>query len=312
MELDTNEKHMSPHAFKGELELMVAKVMNMVTKQQDVTGSVLSFNRKTLMECMESFMPQEDHYVVEVPFIDYPGGLGPFFSKLPRELRDHIFSDLLVSGDPQFIALSRAMKFEGMALIYKKGVYRINIGYDVLNRKHSLGNCPSPTQETAESIQNFCIRVSTGSFPLCSTAQGLDETRGSFLVRIKSLSFPRGICNIVLAFENNLGTNLMVLFTIFRSPMAFIKLDTLVFRVDVDASRSATFPKNSTRSFARRMIWLTDLAFTKAQEFLEPHLGKGEMGSDKDGLRLVFYPRKAREETISKSGQELEKIEVLT
>lgn len=50
-------------------------------------------------------------------------GLGPFFSTLPKELRDMIFADCLTSGYPQFMAASRLMKEEGSDQIWMKCVY---------------------------------------------------------------------------------------------------------------------------------------------------------------------------------------------
>ena len=58
------------------------------------------------------------------------------------------------------------MNFEGMALVYKKGVYRINLGYDVCRIKLGIPkeNCTDPTKKIADNIQNLKIKSKVKAF----------------------------------------------------------------------------------------------------------------------------------------------------
>ncbi|CAD6568613.1 MAG: hypothetical protein ASARMPRED_001880 [Alectoria sarmentosa] len=285
MESDQSGKHVSLHAFKGDLELMV-------TKRQEETGAAISFDCKSLMGFIESSMPQRKSYVVEVPLVDYAGGLGPFFAKLPRELRDQIISDLLASGYPQFMSVSRAMNIEGKALIYKKGVYSMNFGHDVSKQDLGLGNanCPIPAQEVADSIQNislaFDIRGLQSSGVLeptvcANAAQHLDMVMGA--------RAPRGTCRVF--FEIYPVDDPTILWDINSYLRGLIGFDTVVLRIGVDMTY---FPTSPHRLIPKRFKWFENVAFGIARVYLQFYLGKGEMGSDNDGKRLIFHPRRAR------------------
>ena len=106
MKLDQSRKHMSIQAFKEALKLMVANVMSMFAKAKEATGASMSLFRKSLMRYIGSPLPREDLHVIDVPIISFASGLGPYLGKLPRELRDQIFSNIIASGHPQFMGVS--------------------------------------------------------------------------------------------------------------------------------------------------------------------------------------------------------------
>ncbi len=95
----------------------------------------------------------QDKSVEQRPHVDISALSGPYFYKLPRELRDPVFSHLLASGNPAFMRTSSALEWEGKILIAKHGVCRLNLGYK--NRT----NCQPPSQEILAGIQNLDIRV---------------------------------------------------------------------------------------------------------------------------------------------------------
>lgn len=271
----------------------------MVTKQQKETGAAVCLDRKSLMGCIESFMPQEEEYVVEVPLVDYAGGLGPFLFRLPREVRDQIFSDLVASGSPQFMSVSRAMNVEGMALIYTKGVYRMNFGYDVHERGLEVSDrrYPHLTQEIAKNIQNLCMRVSTKAFPSPLEANIFaDVTRHVDIFAGHHVA--RGTC--IISFELYLFMSLATLWDMVSTLQGLGGFDTVLLRVDIDSSPSPIFSDHLSE------VWFRDEVFRMAQEQLKSYLGEGEKGSDKDGSLLVFRPRKRGEQIAASVNLDLD------
>ena len=80
-------------------------------------------------------------------------GLGPLFYKLPTELRLMIFGDCIALGHPDFMRASRALHKDGEAIISKRGIYRMHLGYPFIHygQYHN--------QETAEKVQNLDVTV---------------------------------------------------------------------------------------------------------------------------------------------------------
>ena len=74
------------------------------------------------------------------PDAQMESGLGPYFYKLPAELRFLIFGDCVASGHLQFMRASQALHNDGQALIFEKGVFRTPFGAekDLLNYNEYL------------------------------------------------------------------------------------------------------------------------------------------------------------------------------
>lgn len=265
----------------------------MVTKQQKPAGTPAAFNPENLNECIESSMPQEDQYAVQVSVFDYAGGLGPYFSKLPRELRDQIFSDLLTAGYPQLMGVSRAMNIEGMALVYEKGVYRVNLGYGVnIHRPGFLKkNCTGPIKKVAEKIRSLSIKVKVKDF---SSPRSQDE---GWLQRVEEfMGFPlmQGTCDIPRCCntyaKSTFGLFLWNLVLISRGLTEF---ETVFLHIDTDKFLDCE-PEPTMRWEAERILTFR----CSSKKYLEPFLWKEIVRSDKDGVQLVFHPRKVREEAV--------------
>ena len=268
-----------------------ANVIRIVTKRQEETGAAVSFDRKSLMGFIESSMPQKISYVVEVPLGDYAAGLGPFFAKLPRELRDQIISNLLTSGNPQFMSVSRAMSIEGKALIYKKGVYGMNFGHDVSKQEFGLetANCPTPAQEVTDSIQNFSLAFDMRDWQSSGVPEStVSADAAQHLDMLMGCRVPRGTCRI--SFKLHPYDHPTTFWYINSHLQGLIGFDTVVLRIDVDTTY---FPASPHRSIPKRIKWFENVALRVAQVYLQIYLGNGEMGSDKDGKRLILHPRRA-------------------
>ncbi len=280
---------------------MVANIMDMITEQQEKSGATVALDRNSPLRCIESAMPQESQYV-----FDYAGGLGPFFTKLPRELRDLVFSDLIVSGSPQFMSVSRVMKIEGKALIYKKGIYRLNFGYDV--DRYQFGflkeNCVPPSQKISDNIRNLSITVKVQDFSLPTPAsrhlhseafQYVDMLMGSRLTyKLNGPCWIAGCCNQVARVLWNI-------ILIIRGLTAF---DTVELHVETDLNH-----KNCSKLWQIERITYFR---ARAREDLEPFLRHEIVKSDVDKLRLVFHPRKAQKETGRGGDQESRNVDAHT
>ena len=277
---------------------MIANVMDMNTEQQEKTSATVAVGRNSLMSCIESAIPQESQYVFEYPRVDQAGGLGPLFSKLPRELRDQIFSDLIVSGNPQFMSVSRVLKTEGKALVYKKGIYRLNFGYDI--DRWQLGflkdNCLRPFQKIADNIRNLSITVKVQDFSLPTLASRHLHSEAFQYVNILMgfrLTYMHGPCYIG-GCCNKVARMLWNIILVIRGLTAF---DTVELYIDTDLNH-----RNCSKLWQiERITYFRSVVC----EDLEPFLRQEIVESDVDKLHLIFHPRKAWKETGREGDREL-------
>lgn len=285
---DQSGKPVSLQSFRGDLQLMVTSVMNMVTKQQRETGVAVSLDRKNLLGCIESSIPQRHGYVVEVPRVDYAQGLGPFFSRLPRELRDQIFSELLISGSPHFLALSRAVNIEGTALIYKKGVYRANFEADPRNRVFVTltGKCTTLSPEAVENIQNMSIRVNTRKIPQFAEADLFYRVVEHLKIFAPS-PFTRKACSVSVELYPFLDPT--TLLNMMFSLQELGRFATVLLRFDIDSTPFPGFQDRLMDCVPEKVARFRADAFKMAQTSLLEYLGPWEMGSDRHGSLLTFH-----------------------
>ena len=135
-------------AFEEEPKLTVNSSTKKTEERRVESDASIAFDP----EYIKQARPQ-DKSVEQRPHADISALSGPYFYKLPRELRDPVFSQLLASGNPAFMRTSSASEWEGKILIAKHGVCRLNLGHK--NRT----NCQPPSQEILAGIQNLDIRV---------------------------------------------------------------------------------------------------------------------------------------------------------
>ena len=134
-------------ALREELEATVRAITTMAEHLVNQRDATMASSRECLIQIHSEQMPQEQ--IAHPQEVNSPAGLGPYLFKLPRELRDQIFTQLLASGYPTFMRTSRAMKKEGEMWIARVGIYRMNLGcfYGI--------NCPAPSQEVLDKIQQY-------------------------------------------------------------------------------------------------------------------------------------------------------------
>ena len=138
MKSNNSPKIMTVNSFREELNHMTASLIATIEEhhKMDPTGVVI--NHITLLRHVEQQVIPNG-YLVEPNPINVAAGLGPMFRKLPREIRDMIFGEMLALGQPQFLRASRIMHQEGASRISKHSIYRVNIGFG------SKANCAKIT-----------------------------------------------------------------------------------------------------------------------------------------------------------------------
>ena len=195
--------------FAQNLDIVLSNIVHMVQQQQATAILPLHINRDWIIRCVQEQITPNGFTIAPKtpppPTESSSHGLGPLFNTLPRELRDLIFDDCLVSGSPQFLACSRAMREEGLSRIWEKGVYRMNVDTRVRMNFFSSApvatgtpECLQPVQQIAERIQHLRIRVKGMDFRSRAVWSGFDSDAikqfGGSEVRRKS-------CTILLEME---------------------------------------------------------------------------------------------------------------
>ena len=90
---------------KEELKVAVTTLIKMPEEQLNARDAPTAFNRDNLIQQIKQPMPQ-DEYVVQPKPVNIPAGLGPYFYKLPRELRDQILCGRPAASCSLFIAFA--------------------------------------------------------------------------------------------------------------------------------------------------------------------------------------------------------------
>lgn len=267
-----SEKTMTSEAFKEELE-----------------DAPTTFDRDSLIQLIKQRVPQ-DEYLAQPKSVDIPAGLGPYFYKLPRELRDQIFAHLLASGYLDFMRTSRAMKQEGETRIAKEGVYRMNSGFD--NGIH----CQKPSQEVVATIQNVHIRIAYST-------RGSDPDDSTELLEFLDLfagpAPHRQTCNV--SFESHGKKYFVVGYELLSRLQRLRGFEKVVLRTSVkwpgSISMLAVWPDRRDDLFNKDLlkVWRSHFEFQAVRTCLVPHLGETEITSVKDDSIMVFYPRKVQQ-----------------
>lgn len=194
------------------------------------------------------------------------------FSKLPREIRDMIFEEMLASGQPQFLRTSKIMNQEGADMIPKHGVLRINIGFG------AMISHPTITQKVADTVQNLRLRVNMTDY--ISFALGRYPER-AFPKMLKMFSNPkisRKSCNVF--FEGRSASHRLIALEVVYSLKLLKEFEEVTLSIDA-SSFGGGKETNQNRHVS------LDIAYFE----LEQHLGAAYRVKEKVGPQLVFYPR---------------------
>ena len=267
--------------FAQNLDIVLSNIVHMVQQQQVTATLPLHVNRDWIIRCVQEQIAP-DGFTVEPKKPPGPSqGLGPLFRTLPREFRDVIFDDCLVSGYPQFLACSRAMREEGLSQIWEKGVYRMNFGFRVRMNVFSSATvgtgapaCLQPVQQIAERIQHLRIRIKGAVFRSWNVSSGIDFDR---IKQFGGLEVRRKSCTVLLEMKSHRDYHF--------GAGVVQALETLVGfeRVDLRVV-SPVIPLIYTPIHLKR-------TYTFFSGWLRSSFGRPSMGWDEEGRYMRFHPR---------------------
>lgn len=275
MASDTPSEMIGIDTFAQRLDQVLSSILDDVKERQATVGMPLQVDKAWIMRRVREQV-SEDGYTIAPKSAHNPNGLGPFFTKLPRELRDMIFADCLASGHPQFMASSRAMRMEGLSQIFKKGVFRMNFGIMVRMSLNSVTmrppwECPRPTQDTLNRIQHLSIQVKPTARRCRDFWSNIDY---DVLKLFTGSEVPRKSCKILFGNLRG-GPNL--------ASGIFYKLRKLTGFEVVEVRIGERWDG----------LRHTDADFEFCGRLLSPGLGVGVMGQDEDDSFMRFSPRRA-------------------
>ena len=233
--------------------------------------------------------------------VDMTTSLGALLLKLPQEIRDMILSPLLASGHPQFLRASKAMNTQGMSLISKYGIYRINIGFG--RRKK---NCPQLTQPLADTVRNIHFCVNMRSYP-SEHLEGLPEKK---ILRMFTRKDPgRRSCSVT--FEGAYTNNQMVAGEVLACLTMFKEFAKVTLSANIDWIPGQCFTEPTREWFKSLAACCRTRCFAYAREYLEPTLGTAYRVGQGHCDQMVFYPhcfnRGKREYPAGKENGELKR-----
>ena len=209
-------------------------------------------------------------------------GLGPFFYKLPQELRLEIFGYCVAWGHLQFMRASRILQNEGNAVISKKGIYRMRLGQMI----DSNGQYPS--QEVAKTIQHLEVSVDVPPRTLYYTISSWDR-----LKPFEDSDTPRGKCKIIVQAEHIMDVIALAEMFYFISCLSGFEemlIHVMIFR-DLPDDLFASLIESPAENRFLELIG----------ESLFEQLGEGQVESRASGFAWRFYPRKYLEKVVSRA-----------
>lgn len=225
-------------------------------------------------------------------------GLGPFFSMLPRELRDQIYSELIASGHVHFLRASRAMNEEGMPWIFKKGIYRFNYRinmFNILGADADHINCPPPASKIEDNIQNLGIQIRWSHGNSDGLLYHIPEAI-SWIERFKGSHATHRKCTVTVQVYPWFDPQTL-LSEIADSMKEFSCFGAVgfCFRDDPDYKKfiDAHFSQASIMTVRR-------VDYAEMETYLRQYLGNGEVSSDGDGLVLLFRPGKVQRQNAAR------------
>ena len=213
--------------------------------------------------------------------VDVTTSLGVLLLKLPQEIRDLILSPLLASGHPQLLRTSKAINAQGMSLMSKCGVYRINVGF---GRRKT--NCPQLTQPLADTVRNIHFCVNMRFYP-SQNLGGLPEKRTLEMFTRKDPGCKS--CSVI--FEGSYINYAMVAREVLGCLILFKEFEKVTLSAKTDWPAGQCF-SDQTLDWYRASgscSKIRDFAF--AREYLESTLGTAYRVGQGHGEQMVFYPQ---------------------
>ena len=270
---------MTVNSFREELNHITASVIAAIEDYHKTDPSGVVIEHTNLLRHIGQQVLLNG-YLVEPNPIHLAAGLGPMFSKIPREIRDSIFEELLASGHPEFLRASKIMNLEGTSLISKYGIYRINIGFG------KKANCPKINQKTADTVQNLHLRVDMTQY---TSFGGGRYPQGNILEMFSNSDICRKYCNV--SFDCCSTTRRLLSMEVLRFLKSFKKFEEVALSINTSGFGGISYPEHM---YAR--IWIEvykkyrHLSLDFACQALESDLGTAYRVQEGESTQLVFHP----------------------
>lgn len=307
-ETPSMEANSSNNSIKVYIEHELLLADSSVSSIRDPTSVPKLFRPRLLVGKINVSTPLEISYVAEPSSIDMEGGLGPLLFKLPGEIRNVIYSDLLSSGHPQFLRASKIMHTEGSGLIQENGIYRMNFGFPN-STNHSLSS-----QRVVDTIRHLDIRANVGDIGKIHFMS--QEFPDDWLLQaFGGPRIGRDVCNV--SFELYPSIHRHYVTRVCKSLRLLSGFERVVVRVKIDPRDLGPSTRGPVTILHKILDTIlaeerhiipfhgSDYRFRSDYKFysiyalirteLERNLGKPYFGRDEHGLCMIFHPRKALE-----------------
>lgn len=263
-------------AFKKELQGLLDKVLDEAKKIQITAADPVSLDQTWILNKFEAQMTQKE-YTLEPKAFQVARGLGNL-QKLPRELRDKIYSHAIANGTTAIARASKQTKAEVSKLIFKTGIYRLSLGFneDDLN--------PRLSRTLAKKIQNVKIRVNSRAPFIRGLAPHMPKLHkfdGPFVQRRE--------CAVMIECDPFAGN--LEAWQVVPALTDFVGFERVVLELDLDWYGDA-WPDTVEEFENDRIKARINGALSYQKEKLEPSLGDARVCLDEGRYRLVFHPRK--------------------
>ena len=212
--------------------------------------------------------------------VDVTTSLGTLLLKLPQEIRDMILKYLLASGHPQFLRVSKALNGQGMSLISRYGIYRINIGF---GRRKT--NCPQLTQPLADTVRNIHFCVNMTSYP-SQHLEGLPEKRTLGMFTRKD----PGRKSYSVTFEGTYINKQMVAGEVLACLMVLKEFAKVTLSTNIDWLPGQRFTEPTLEWYRSLSACSRTRCFGYARRYLESTLGTAYRIGQAHRDQMAFYP----------------------
>ena len=293
MSLSSTEQILKLSQLQEELQAVVAQIISDVDRSMAASEIPVELSRSKILDDVRHAIVSDKYLVVsndtetakaqvEALRAKAMVQLGDF-ARLPREVRDIIFSLLIESGSIGFLQASRQLAREGTAHIFENGICRMNFGFN------NLTPTMRPSHEVAARIQRISIRVNTVFYPLYGAPDELEIPQ-----LFTGAEISRKSCRVT--FENWLSSSPMVCDEILFILQRFTGFEDVIVHVKVEGWHSRLekvdeYDLALVENVRRR-------AYRKVIRALEESLGSPYHGlHDEDDM--VFHPRRERVESES-------------
>lgn len=196
------------------------------------------------------------------------------FGKLPREIRDIIFTPLIAAGDVAITRTSQALHYDTSSILLEQGICRMNFAF------RPLTPTMNPSQPTADTIQNISIKVNTRCYPSLGSPAEVD-----ILKKFAGSDIHRKSCRVV--FENYWTSTPMVCYEVLNIVATFTGFTKVILKIVMEDGKP--LPVGMMEYERDWTLGTKSRGYDKIYDMLQPTLGEAFRSWD-DEDEMVYYP----------------------